>query len=232
LTAFHIWNYEFINEELIVKDVIAITTLVVSLILFGSYVYTLTEPEYITLNRAKPIDVLMDPVQSAAPDTIIPIIHRGKERYTIIPQKRYQLSGIVVSYRRYRRGWMHNLSPWDYTVSWGNTQQYLPYVKFDQIVRFCLFSTKHPEKVDISYLESHIANNHLIPANNNLRKAMGRVKKKDQVLIDGFLVNVISTDRKNRIGNWTSSLTREDTGNGACEIIYVTRLRINNDVYE
>ncbi|MFA6911255.1 MAG: hypothetical protein WCQ59_09065, partial [Candidatus Cloacimonadaceae bacterium] len=68
--------------------------------------------------------------------------------------------------------------------------------------------------------------------NNNLRKAMGRVKKKDQVLIDGFLVNVISTDRKNRIGNWTSSLTREDTGNGACEIIYVTRLRINNDVYE
>ncbi len=61
---------------------------------------------------------------------------------------------------------------------------------------------------------------------------MGKVKKSDLVRIEGFLVNVTGVDAKNRVINWKTSTTREDTGNGACEIIYVSKLRLNNNIYE
>ncbi len=215
------------------KDVIIIALLAIVLVGSGFYIYgSLSAPVSSPASAADPISITADPIQSAAPDTTIPMIRKGKERYTLLPQARYQLNGRVVSYRRYYHGYMHYLSPWDYATLWGNTDQYLPYLKFNQVVRFCLFKTRHPEKVDIAYILRHMANNHLIPSNQNIRKALGKVKKSDLVRIDGFLVNVIGVDRKNRVSHWNGSQTREDTGNGACEIIYVTRLRINERIYE
>lgn len=215
------------------KDTLLIVILIVSIVLVGSYIYrSLTAPEYRLADATDAISIFSDPLQSAAPDTTIPMIRKGKERYTLLPQARYQLNGQVVSYRRYYHGYMHYLSPWDYATLWGNTDQYLPYLKFNQVVRFCLFNTRHPEKVDFVYVQRHMANNHLIPSNQNIRKALGKVKKSDLVRIDGFLVNVIGVDKKNLVSRWNSSTTREDTGNGACEIIYVTRLRLNERIYE
>lgn len=124
------------------------------------------------------------------------------------------------------------LSPYDYAIIWGKAPEYLPYLKFDQIVRFCLFEYKNGAPIDIEYLSAHMSNNHLIPSTLNLRRAFSTAKKKDLVSIDGFLVYVSSTDKQNRSSTWNSSLSRDDKGNGACEIIYVTRLRINDKVYE
>ncbi len=215
------------------KDVIIIALLAIVLVGSGFYIYgSLSAPVSSPASTADPISITADPIQSAAPDTTIPMIRKGKERYALLPQARYQLNGRVVSYKKYYYGYMHYLSPWDYATLWGNTEQYLPYLKFNQVVRFCLFNTRHPEKVDIAYIQRHMANNHLIPASQNIRRALGKVKKSDLVRIDGFLVNVIGVDKKNRVSHWNSSTTREDTGNGACEIIYVTRLRLNDNIYE
>ena len=123
------------------------------------------------------------------------------------------------------------LSPYDYAIIWGNAPSYLPYLKFDQIVRFCLFKLKSDSPVDATYLNSHMGNNHLIPATVNIRKALSKARKKDLVVIEGYLVSVLAKDRKNRIYTWKSSLSRDDKGNGACEIIYVTSLRIDERIY-
>jgi hypothetical protein len=189
------------------------------------------QPVY-TTEALPEIDISPDPVQIANPDTLIPPIYLAGYKYTILPQAGYNMSAMVVSTRRYRRGYMSKLSPYDYATIWGKMPEYLPYIKFDQIVRFCLFNTKHAELVDIPYVLTHMTNNHLIPATPNLRSALSKARKKDLVIIDGYLVNVVALDKKNNISNWNSSLSRQDTGNGACEIIYVTRLRLNDRVYE
>ncbi len=64
---------------------------------------------------------------------------------------------------------------------------------------------------------------HLIPANESVKSTIKKIRQGDLVEISGSLVNVISNNGDWR---WSSSLTRNDTGNGACELIWVKSLRI------
>jgi hypothetical protein len=49
---------------------------------------------------------------------------------------------------------------------------------------------------------------------------MADIRVNDWVTLEGQLVQVVFQE-----GTWTSSLTRSDSGDGACEILYVTRIR-------
>lgn len=212
--------------------IIVLIAIVLSLGMLAFIYQNLNAPSYTLAGADSPIDYSLDPIQSAEADTLIPLIlHRGN-RYTISPKASYQISGMIVSTRRYRRGYMSWLAPYDYAIIWGHAPQYLPYVKFDQIVRFCLYKYKLGAPIDVEYLNLHFGNNHLIPANPNIRKALGKARKKDLVSIDGYLVYVLGQDKRKGFSNWNSSLKRDDNGNGACEIIYVTRLRINDRIYQ
>jgi hypothetical protein len=63
---------------------------------------------------------------------------------------------------------------------------------------------------------------HMIPADAGVRGALKRVRKGQLVHIEGFLVDA------SRAGGWrwNTSLTRGDTGAGACELVYVESLEI------
>lgn len=180
----------------------------------------------------QPIDISLEPFQEANPDTLIPKLEIGSSSFFIYPKARYRINGMLVSKKRYLKGFMSRLSPWDYALIWGTAPNYLPYLEFDQMVRYCLFSLKSTSQVDVQTISRQMGNNHLIPATKNLRKALGKAKKRDLICIEGFLVNVRGQDRCKRSSTWNTSLVRTDSGGGACEIIYVTRLRIGNVVYE
>ena len=61
------------------------------------------------------------------------------------------------------------------------------------------------------------ANMHMIPASESVTRALAAVRKDDRVRIDGWLVEAKAADG----WHWRSSLSREDTGAGACEVVYV-----------
>lgn len=65
------------------------------------------------------------------------------------------------------------------------------------------------------------SNNHLIPANNEIKKLIKLIGKNDYIRIEGYLVNV-SYEENGRDRTIPTSLSRTDSGNGACEQIYVT----------
>jgi hypothetical protein len=74
-------------------------------------------------------------------------------------------------------------------------------------------------------IETHSANMHIIPANDYVKVIIDDVREGDIIKITGNLVNVTSN-----IDNWywKTSLTRNDTRAGACEIIWVETLEIIN----
>ena len=80
------------------------------------------------------------------------------------------------------------------------------------------------------YVISHVSNNHLIPATGGIRRAIATVKPGDAVRIEGRLVDV-SMVTGNGILSFFTSKTRTDQDDGACEIIYVEHIRINNRSY-
>jgi hypothetical protein len=61
------------------------------------------------------------------------------------------------------------------------------------------------------------ANMHMIPADARVANTLHRIGKGDRIRIDGWLVEADAPDG----WRWRSSLTREDVGNGACEVVYV-----------
>jgi hypothetical protein len=72
-------------------------------------------------------------------------------------------------------------------------------------------------------IETSSANMHLIPANDAVSSVIREIRNGDIIELSGSLVNVISEDDGWR---WKSSQTRNDTGNGACELIWVESLQI------
>ena len=61
------------------------------------------------------------------------------------------------------------------------------------------------------------ANMHMIPSDAATAAALRRVRAGDEVRIDGWLVEVAADDG----WRWRSSLSRDDKGSGACEVVYV-----------
>jgi len=203
------------------------------IIVTALFVYqSFTAPYSTKAAETDKIDVSIEPLQTAKIDTIIPVLMLSGSKYSITPKAKYQISGMLVSKRHYLRGYMKHLSPYDYALIWGDVPQYLEFLKFDQIVRFCLFKYKPGLPISVEYVGNHLSNNHLIPATKNIRKALGKPKRKDLITLHGYLVKVYGQDKKGRTTTWNSSMNRTDDGNGACEIIYVTRLRINDDIFE
>ena len=58
---------------------------------------------------------------------------------------------------------------------------------------------------------------HMIPADGNVERTLESVRPGQVVNFNGYLVEAKSSDG----WHWRSSLSRNDTGNGACELVYV-----------
>ena len=135
------------------------------LLVFGVWfmLQELLAPEY-TLVAERP-DFAEDPMQLSQPPYEEIRMQFGKEEYTLQPQAEYSISAYLVSKRSYHRGYMHRLSPWDYGLIWGEVPNQLEHLKFNQVVRFLLFKYKFGAPIDVEYIQRHLANTHLIPAN-------------------------------------------------------------------
>ncbi len=199
--------------------------------IYGVWMW-LTVPLYLTAPSEAPIKVQYTPRQSSVEGVSIPAIKIGGNDVYLFPIANYDISSVLVSKRRYRSGFMCKLSPWDYALVWGDVPQYLDYLDFDQIIRYCLFTARADSPIDPGYVQVHMSNNHLIPANKNVRRALPLARVGDKIKIEGYLVYVEAIARSGCVTKWQSSTSRTDTGYGACEIIYVTSLRIGDKIYQ
>ncbi len=204
----------------------------ISAVLFIGYLIynSVTEPVFRQSDTS--IDIADDPAQKTLKDVTLAPMQLGSSRFFFDVKASYTLKGMLVSKRRYSRGFMSRLSPYDYAIIWGKTIDMLPHLRFTQTYRYCLYNYKLSTPVDPKYVQSHMSNNHMIPSTQNIRKALKYAKKGDLVEIEGYLVYVTATSKNKGTSNWNSSLIREDDGNGACEVIYITKLRIKDKIYE
>ena len=74
-------------------------------------------------------------------------------------------------------------------------------------------------------LTRSLSNNHLLHSNEDILKALRNVQLNDYIHIEGYLVYVnIYYNNSSSYYVWNSSLSRTDSGDGGCEIIYVTNI--------
>lgn len=138
--------------------------------------------------------------------------------YTIQPLARFSLLARVLSRSDYHFDSMSGLIPTDLALGWGpmSDSAVLGLLSFEQDHRFYFWSAREfpiPRRV----IETHSANMHLIPADGTVRRALRWIRPGALVQLSGQLVEVHSPK------GWSirSSMTRNDTGAGACEVIWV-----------
>ena len=179
------------------------------------------------------IDTSRDPIQSSYKSDEPNIREIKNGLFTITPVAEYKISGVVVSKRTYSSGWDGEISPVDLTIVWGKLAEpeYDRYVTYSQGNRWYFFQYQPGSPFDNSFVISHSGNHHTIPANENIHEAIKTIGKKDKVVLEGVLVNIKGTYKGQPV-TWNSSLSRTDTGNGSCELFYVSKVRIGTKIYE
>jgi hypothetical protein len=107
----------------------------------------------------------------------------------------------------------------DFAVAWGkmSDQAILDKVRFGHLERYAYYGWSGDMKLSENYLATHFANMHLIPFDKAVEKDLVKVRDGEFIRMRGFLVEV----RQGENFTWKSSLRRDDTENGACEVMLV-----------
>ncbi len=211
-----------------------IRVLILILILFAVIIVG-----YHFLNKPTPIeedfssiDTLQDPVQSSLWSNEPIMITKKNLQLKLTPQATYKIEAIVLSKKKYISDWSSQISPYDLALGWGGVsrQENLDHIKFKQVLRWYRYRYDAQCPISQNYISKHSSNHHIISANSNIAKAIKFIRKKDIVELEGKLVNVRGK-YKGKPVHWNTSTTRDDTGNGSCEILYVTKIKIGNYIY-
>lgn len=139
--------------------------------------------------------------------------------FEIEPVARYEIRAKVLSIERYRSGRWAELSPMDFALGWGpmSDNAITKQLHISQSNRWYHYSWQDAPPVDPALIVRHSANTHIVPADDHIQSSLSKVRKGEIVNLKGYLINVKHPDG----GFWRSSLSREDSGDHACELMWV-----------
>lgn len=147
----------------------------------------------------------------------------GQDRLTALA--RYRIRARVISTERYWLGMESRFSPVDFAVGWGplSDQRILDQISFSQSRRyFHYYPRGRSFPLPVDEINSHSANMHMVPADSGIRKQLLLVRPGDIADMDGYLLLIQTKEG----GTWRSSLSRTDSGGGACELMWVEHLSV------
>jgi len=189
--------------------------LFVSLISYGAYQHFSHRP----VIHGNGIIASQQPVQNSTNSSNFKL-----NGYTITPLESFEIEARVLSTEHYSFDREADLAPVDLALGWGkmSDEAILKDIKISQSNRFYFW---HVNEFPIPRreIETNSANMHMIPADSIIEKVLEGIKAGQRVKLSGYLVQADSSDG----WHWKSSLSREDTGNGSCELVYVKSVIVN-----
>jgi hypothetical protein len=188
--------------------------IVAALLVFGAYRWYATRD----IERAPGVLAAEEPTQNAL--DAVSGIERGDFR--LIPRAEFTARVRILRREDYSVGPLARLVPTDLAVGWGpmSDSGVLEAIEISQGNRFYYWRTE-TWPVAREVIESHSANWHLIPENELVGRALARLRAGSVVELRGKLVDI-----EGKEGGMRTSLSRTDTGAGACEILLAHSLEL------
>ena len=169
-----------------------------------------------------------EPAQTASARQPFQVEFNGVN-YTVAPEFAYDITGMIVSYRHHDgNSRMHSrandhLNMLDVCIIWGDNpaNDRLHKISFWNGIFTCNVKTRDQQAWD-AFDMNQLSNNHLISDDDFIRRQVRKIRVGDQIRIKGYLSSYTNDSGSTR----GTSTTRTDTGNGACETIYVEQFKI------
>jgi hypothetical protein len=173
-------------------------------------------------------EILAEPQQSSTRKPAFEVAFNDVA-YQVEPEYDYDITGMIVSYRHHdSNSRMHrlandHLNMLDVCVVWGDntTAAQLDKLDFWNGIFTCNVQTRDQVAWD-SFDMDQLSNNHLLSDDERIRDRVRDIKIGDQIRVRGYLAGYSSPG----VGKRGTSTTRTDSGDGACETIYVERFDI------
>jgi hypothetical protein len=156
----------------------------------------------------------------------------GNQRYEIEPLFDYELNGVVVSYHDadsiadiwHHGSWQDYLNVRDLCVIWGDNVRSAVYQEMEfRNDSWTCWAYWPDRQTAARFHMNELSNNHLLADDPYVKKSLMSARPGDQVRFKGMLARYRNPANGFNRG---TSVTRDDTGNGACETIYVTDFEI------
>lgn len=143
---------------------------------------------------------------------------------TLEPLAGFRIEARVLSRKHYTSGREADFSPTDLALGWQRMREdaVLDQLEISQSGRWYRYRWRGTPPLPPQDIVRSSANMHLIPARPDVARTLRAVREDDRVRIDGWLVQAEAADG----WRWRSSLSRDDSGAGACELIYVCAIRV------
>ena len=147
----------------------------------------------------------------------------ARSRFTLNPVARFEAKARVLSRADYRFDAEGALAPTDLVLGWGrmSDSRVLEAIEVTQSGRWYhyryLDAPIPPREIAVSS-----ANMHFIPADDAVARELARVRSGDVVELRGRLVDATRPDG----WRWFTSRSRDDSGQGACELVYLESIAI------
>lgn len=189
--------------------------LFIFLIAYGAFHY-LTQRE---IEHAPGVLVGEEPYQGSAGAAVEQTING----FQITPLATFSIRARVLASEGYYFGREADLSPVDLALGWGrmSDEAVLKDISISQSSRFYYWRVNH-FPIPREEIQSHSANMHMIPVDAKVKKSLQNIRVGNVVHIQGYLVEAKAAEG----WRWKSSLTREDTGRGACELVLVQSVEV------
>jgi len=132
----------------------------------------------------------------------------------------YQITARVLGRESYHFDALSDLIPEDLALGWGpmSENRILRTIEVSQSNRFYYWHASAATPIARETIITHSANTHVIPQNSLVAHELARLRPGEVVTLRGKLVDGVRSD-----GRWIrTSLVRNDTGPGACEVLLVT----------
>jgi hypothetical protein len=175
---------------------------------------------------AYPAGVLVasEPQQVTAVGETGPIEYHG---FHLKPLAHFSLDARVLHQKVYRYDRQAALAPVDLALGWGpmSDQRVLNELNITQSMRFYWYEYKLPPPIPPEQIVSHRTNLLVIPSTTEIASRCKSLRAGSLVHLNGELVEASGPG----IADWRSSLSRSDTGNGACELMWVRELSVLSD---
>lgn len=159
---------------------------------------------------AEPVQELLDP----------PPVFSAKD-HQFIARARYDITARVLRKEIYRLDGGADLAPVDLGLGWGamSDTRVVAQLEFSQMGRFLYWKPKDWTTFPLTPRQTiaQAAQVHAVPADAAIDRALRRMRPGQVVHLTGYLVDVRGPDGF----RWNTSLSRDDTGDGACELMWV-----------
>lgn len=161
------------------------------------------------------------PLQRDLPSGQPPITHG---EFKLTPLAEFRAEARLLSRLSYRTDAGASLSPLDFALGWGRMSDtaVIEQLNIDQGARFFTYRWSDQPPIPQDEIVRSATNVHLIPADAAVTAALDRVRAGEVIRIEGLLVEANRSDG----WQWRSSLTREDDGAGACELLLVRNVAV------